>query len=209
MNKPSYYQQHRSEILPLIRATPSRVLDIGCGKGGVASTLRHHFESLSITGFDKYRDDAFDYSSAFNAFHNVDLMEEWPSIDYASFDLVLLLDVLEHLTEPQTVLRKLSTLISSETQVIVSLPNFHFYSNLYEIIRSGRFQYKDSGILDRTHVRFFGFEDAREMINEHFDVVTHIPFQLHKTTTGKLVELTLGSKYAAYQNVFLCKPKAR
>lgn len=209
MNNLSYYQQHRSEILPLIQAKPSRVLDIGCGKGGVAATLQHHFGALSITGFDKYRDDAFDYSRVFDVFHNVDLMEEWPAIDYTSFDLVLLLDVLEHLTEPEAILRRLSKLVSPQARVIISLPNFHFYSNLYEIIRSGRFQYKDSGILDRTHVRFFGFEDAREMISGHFDIETHIPFQLNRTTTSKLVELTLGNKYAAYQNVFLCKPKAR
>jgi 2-polyprenyl-3-methyl-5-hydroxy-6-metoxy-1,4-benzoquinol methylase len=207
MTKPSYYQQQRTEILGLIDTPPRKVLDIGCGKGGVASTLRHHHEGLSISGFDKYKDDAFDYSSVFDTFHNFDLTGDWPELEYGSYDLVLLLDVLEHLNEPQAILEKLSTLLAPGCRLVVSLPNFHYYSNLYEIVKSGRFQYKESGILDRTHVRFFGQQDARELISRHFEIVKFLPHQLQQTTASKLVNLTLGDKYSAYQNVFLCSKK--
>jgi len=209
MNKPSYYQQQRAEILRIIETPPTRVLDIGCGKGGVATTLRQSYKDLSISGFDKYKDDTFDYAKMFDTFHNfdLDLDGQWPEIDYSAFDLVLLLDVLEHLVDPRVVLRKLSQLISPSAKLMISLPNFHFYSNLYEIVKSGRFQYRDSGILDRTHLRFFGQVDAREMISEYFSVEKFMPHQLHSTITSKLVQLTLGDKYAAYQNVFMCGMK--
>lgn len=205
MNSPSYYQQNRTEILTLIGAAPRSVLDIGCGKGGVASMLRLNYATAQIVGFDKYRDDSFDYNAVFESFHSLDVSGEWPQIDYSGFDLVLLLDLLEHLIDPHAVLAKLSSLLTSGTQVIISLPNFHFYSNLYEIVRTGRFQYKDSGILDRTHLRFYGQEDARNLINPHFAIKTFMPhFFQPQSQLNKAVGIILGNKYAAYQNIFLC-----
>ena len=203
--KSSYYQQNRAEILNLIDAVPHDVLDIGCGKGGVASMLRENYPGLRIVGFDKFKDTSFDYSSVFNGFHNIDLSGEWPKIDYAEFDLVLMLDVLEHLVEPQTVLEKLSRFLTKGTQVIISLPNFHTYSNLYEIIKSGRFQYKESGILDSTHLRFYGKEDARDLIATYFAINAFMPHYLKpRSRLNKAMSVILGDKYSAYQNVFRC-----
>lgn len=204
-NTSSYYQQNRSEILKLINIAPRRVLDIGCGKGGVASMLRQNYSALQIVGFDKFKDDSFDYSSVFECFHNVDLSGKWPEIDYESFDLVLMLDVLEHLVDPQAILEKLSKLVAKETHVIISLPNFHAYSNLYEILKTGRFQYKESGILDRTHLRFFGQEDARDLISPHFSIDVFMPHYLQpRSRLNKAATLILGDKYSAYQNIFHC-----
>lgn len=207
-NRSSYYQHNRSEILQLIDAAPRRVLDIGCGRGGVADILRRHYPELRIVGFDKYKDDSFDYAKIFESFYNVDLSGEWPDIDYSAFDLVLLLDVLEHLVDPEAVLANLSRLAAKGTRVIVSLPNFHAYSNLYEIVKTRRFPYKDSGILDRTHLRFYGQDDARDLISPHFAVDKFLPHHLHpRSRLNKAAAVILGEKYAAYQNIFLCTAK--
>jgi trans-aconitate methyltransferase len=204
-NTSSYYQHNRSEILKLIDITPRRVLDIGCGKGGVASMLHQNYPSLRITGFDKFKDDSFEYADIFESFHNFDLSSDWPVIDYTVFDFVLMLDVLEHLIDPQSVLAKLSKLLAKGTQVIISLPNFHAYSNLYEIVKTGRFQYKDSGILDRTHLRFYGQDDARDLIRPHFSIDAFMPHHLQpRSRLNKAASVVLGTKYSAYQNVFRC-----
>lgn len=206
MNSPSaYYQQHRSEILELINVTPKRILDIGCAKGGVARMLRNNYHALEIVGFDKYKDESFNYTEIFESFHNFDLSDIWPNIDYSTFDVVLLLDVLEHLIDPESVLKKLSKLIPKKTQVIISLPNFSYYSNLYEIIRKGRFEYKDSGILDRTHLHFYGQADARDLIEKYFSINAYMPHHLKpRSRLNKLINITLGDKYSAYQNIFRC-----
>jgi 2-polyprenyl-3-methyl-5-hydroxy-6-metoxy-1,4-benzoquinol methylase len=205
----SYYQQHRAEILQLIQVPPLRILDIGCGKGGVAAMLRGRFNKVWISGFDKYKDEAFDYSTLFDSFHNVDLSGDWPDIDYTTFDLILLLDVLEHLTDPDVVLAKLARSVAPDARVIVSLPNFHAYGNLYQIIKTGRFKYEDSGTLDRTHLRFYGQQDARELIEAHFEVEAFLPHHLQpRSTLNRVAATLLGEKYAAYQNIFLCRPKA-
>lgn len=203
-----YYQQNRSEILKLIDTLPRHVLDIGCGKGGVASMLRQNFNEVSIVGFDKYKDDTFNYNDIFKSFYNFDLSNEWPDIDYSIFDYVLILDVLEHLVDPGEVLAKLARILTKGARVIISLPNFHAYSNLYEIIKSGRFPYKESGILDRTHLRFYGKEDARDLIRAHFDINTLMHHYLPpRSQLNKTIGLIFGEQYAAYQNIFLCSAK--
>jgi len=206
MNSPtSYYQQDRAEILQLIDSAPRRVLDIGCGKGGVAAMLRQNYPETKIVGFDKFREEGFDYSERFESFHNLDLTDSWPALDYTSFDLVLLLDVLEHLVSPQEVLGKLSSRLAKGTRVIVSLPNFHAYGNLYEIVKTGRFQYRDSGILDRTHIRFYGQDDARDLIKPYFSIDRFLPHHLQpRSAINRMAARILGEKYAAYQNIFLC-----
>jgi SAM-dependent methyltransferase len=206
MNSPStYYQQDRAEILDLIEAAPRRVLDIGCGKGGVAAMLQQNYPGVRIVGFDKFKDNSFDYSQRFESFHNLDLSDEWPELDYGSFDLVLLLDILEHLVEPQTVLALLARVLAKGTRVIVSLPNFHAYGNLLEIVRTGRFQYKESGILDRTHLRFYGQDDARDLVRPYFSIERYKAHHLQpRSRLNKIASVLLGERYAAYQNIFLC-----
>lgn len=205
MNNISYYQQDRSEILKLLDASPRRALDVGCGKGGAANMLLHRFPELRIVGFDKFKDDSFDYAKVFESFHNLDLEDRWPDIDYSSFDLVLLLDVLEHLADPQLVLAKLSRHLAKGTRVIVSLPNFHAYGNLYEIVKTGRFPYKESGILDRTHLRFYGQDDARDLLKPYFSIERFMPHHLQpRSWINRAASMILGEKYAAYQNIFLC-----
>jgi len=144
--------------------------------------LRKHYPEIDIVGFDKYKDKSFDYTTVFNSFYEVDLSEEWPSVNYKQFDFVLLLDVLEHLVDPQDVLVNLAKLLKPDAKIIISLPNFHNYSNLVEIVMTKRFHYKESGILDKTHVRFYGEQDARELIENNFKISEFVPHHLNPRT---------------------------
>jgi 2-polyprenyl-3-methyl-5-hydroxy-6-metoxy-1,4-benzoquinol methylase len=210
MTENSYYQQSRTEVLSLIRNQPTCVLDIGCGKGGFSKLLRAHYPEINIVGFDKYRDKSFDYDAVFDNFFEVDLSEKWPSINYEKFDFVFLLDVLEHLIAPQDVLLNLRSLLNPNAKIIISLPNFHYYSNLLELVKTKRFQYKDSGILDRTHLRFYGEQDARQLIEDIFKIEGYLPHHLYPLTfLGRFVQFTLGNAYSAYQNIYLCSQRIK
>jgi len=70
------------------------------------------------------------------------------------FDVVLLLDVLEHLKDPATVLVQARDLLADAGWVVVSLPNVAHAAVRIQLL-NGRFVYTDSGLLDRTHLRFF------------------------------------------------------
>ncbi|MCI0351146.1 MAG: class I SAM-dependent methyltransferase, partial [Acidobacteriales bacterium] len=80
-------------------------------------------------------------------------------------DLLLFLDVLEHLPNPEKLLRHLTAKLAPGGTVIVSLPNIAHLSVSIPLLVWGRFNYADAGILDRTHLRFFVRESAVALMN--------------------------------------------
>ncbi len=70
------------------------------------------------------------------------------------FDLVTYGDVLEHLLEPQDVLRETRNLLAPGGRVLISLPNIAFWTMRVKLLM-GRFEYESMGLLDYTHLRFF------------------------------------------------------
>jgi 2-polyprenyl-3-methyl-5-hydroxy-6-metoxy-1,4-benzoquinol methylase len=207
--KQGYYDQSRCEALTLLDQSPSDVLDIGCGRGGVTRELKTRYPDARSTGIDYFLDPGFDYAAVFDAFAQVDLERETLPFDVATFDLVLLLDVLEHLRNPEALLDVIVASAKPGTWLLVSLPNFHYYSNLAAIALSGRFRYSESGILDRTHMRFFGFEDAREMLSQRLEIVRTLAFNPFENVKSRLIGRLFGDRYRAYQNIFLCRKNDR
>ena len=105
-----------------------------------------------------------------------------PSLQRRKFDCVLLLDILEHLRSPESILRNCHALLESEGQIIVSVPNVaNIYVRLMLLI--GRFNYTERGILDRTHVHFYTRRTAKNLLAENgYEVVkeqmTAMPLEL-------------------------------
>jgi 2-polyprenyl-3-methyl-5-hydroxy-6-metoxy-1,4-benzoquinol methylase len=80
------------------------------------------------------------------------------------FDAVLAGDVLEHLVDPVATLRACREVLVPGGYVVVSLPNIAHVDVALSLV-AGRFPYRDEGLLDRTHLRFF----TRDTIGELFD----------------------------------------
>lgn len=200
-----YYDHSRPEALDLLPTCPSKILDIGCGRGGVTRELKARCPQARSVGLDLFLDPANDYAAIFDDFAQIDLERDALPVSVGTFDLILLLDVLEHLRDPETLLTRLVDAAQEGCYFLVSLPNFHYYSNLLTIVRSGRFSYDDAGILDRTHVRFFGFEDAKEMLSRRLEIVRTLAFNPFENAKSRIVGRIFGDRYRAYQNIFLCK----
>lgn len=202
-----YYDHSRQEALDLLATCPNRILDIGCGRGGVTRELKRRCPQAKSVGLDLHLDPEYDYAAIFEEFAQVNLDRDALPVDISSFDLILLLDVLEHLREPETLVSHIASKARDGCYVLVSLPNFHYYSNLMAIVRSGRFPYEDSGILDRTHVRFFGFDDARDLLSPYFEIQRTLRFNPFENGKSRLIGRLFGDRYRAYQNIFLCQKK--
>ena len=71
-----------------------------------------------------------------------------------TYDLILLLDVLEHLDEPSDILKRLTKLLNDGGYMLISLPNVAHHSVLAPLLLKREFEYNDAGILDRTHGGF-------------------------------------------------------
>ena len=81
------------------------------------------------------------------------------------FDVILFLDILEHLKDPLTVLRGALDLFSDRGHVVISLPNVAHAAMRAQLL-SGHFSYTPTGLLDNTHLRFFDPTSVHQFLRD-------------------------------------------
>jgi 2-polyprenyl-3-methyl-5-hydroxy-6-metoxy-1,4-benzoquinol methylase len=159
----AYFHFVRGEIAPLLPASASYIVDVGCGAGGTLAWLKKLYPQAHTVGLEGNASLAEELAVNSDEFHIVDLNGDLPKI--GSPDLLLFLDVLEHLPNPEKLLMRLTAQLAPGGTVIVSLPNIAHLSVSIPLLVWGRFNYADAGILDRTHLRFFVRESAVALMN--------------------------------------------
>lgn len=143
-----------------------RVLDVGCGNGGLLAKLRND-KNCSVSGLDREPHPHLRIPP--EAFHAIDLetglgqLEE--EVRRFRPDVVLLMDVLEHLVEPERCLRTLAGSLSGNARLLISMPNAAGASIALRLL-SDDFTYQPAGLLDRTHLRFFTLETVSRLLGE-------------------------------------------
>jgi len=154
-----YYAQH-------FVGRDQEVLDIGCGVGFFAALLKE--SGNRVSGVDALPHTA--EHRALDEYFAIDLIESGGRLPVElgsrRFDCVLLLDVLEHLTEPGRLLCEARRTLREHGRLIVSLPNVANITVRIAILL-GRFNYAERGILDRTHLRFFTRRTSRRLLEEN------------------------------------------
>ena len=133
----------------------SRVLDLGTGSGALGKHLRDH-AGCSVDGVTINEQEAAIARPHYRRIEIADLeREDWSSaFSGEQYDFIVCADVLEHLRRPETTLKACRTLLAPAGQVLISVPNAA-YSGLVAELLNGDFTYRDEGLLDRTHLRFF------------------------------------------------------
>ncbi len=139
-----------------------RVLDVGCAEGANADVLRAR-GATQLAGIEL--DEAF-AAKARERYDEVVVGRVPDDLEWAdeSFDTVLCYDILEHLYDPWGVTRQLARLLQPGGHMHVSLPNARSKELWLPLLREGRFRYRPEGIMDVTHLRFFGRRDAIDMV---------------------------------------------
>ena len=100
-------------------------------------------------------------------------MDTWYcNLQSEKYDYVISLDVLEHLENPEHVLKNLKNLLKESGKILLSVPNLAHNAVILELLQNN-FHYHDLGLLDRTHVHFFAYESMIKMIE---DVQLHINY---------------------------------
>ena len=128
-----------------------------------------------------------------------------------SYDVVVLADVLEHLPEPLSALKRVVTLQSEKTEFWISVPNIANISIRIGLL-FGIFNYQSAGILDQTHLHFYTRYSLRQMmqaagLSEIELVTTPIPLTLvhsffRVTYFGKLLCLFLAKVTQLFPTIF-------
>jgi 2-polyprenyl-3-methyl-5-hydroxy-6-metoxy-1,4-benzoquinol methylase len=142
------------------------VLDIGCGEGFMAAELKAN--GNRVVGIDSLP--SAGEETALDQYVSADLDQDitpaLQRLNRKKFDRLLLLDVLEHLRRPDVLLRQCGSVLRDNGRIIVSLPNVANITVRLALL-TGHFTYTERGILDRTHVRFFTWRTARQLLEDN------------------------------------------
>lgn len=137
------------------RVAAPRVLDVGAGAGANVRALRALCPRLHVTAIEPNPRAAALLRAACDTVHEAELGTWLERGHEGAFDAVVLSDVVEHVANP---VEFLSGLVAHpglrDALFLVSVPNYAVWYNRL-LTLAGRFEYAESGLYDRTHLRFF------------------------------------------------------
>ena len=202
--RPEYYENARSDILQLLPAESHKVLEIGCGTGNTLVKLRNLGRARWVGGIELNGIAAEKARKHINRIWVGDV-NDWLDAkngpaEESPFDVILCLDVLEHLVDPWTLTVRLANILKPGGSIIAVLPNIRFYKVVLKLLFEGQWEYEESGVLDSTHLRFFTrstmiamFEQAGLQVKVATPVANMKPWRnkwiLNKLTGGQLLDI--------------------
>jgi 2-polyprenyl-3-methyl-5-hydroxy-6-metoxy-1,4-benzoquinol methylase len=152
------------------------VLEVGSGPGSITKQLKAT-GACTITALE-IDPVAIELVKPFcDAVYSADLnANDWEKVlGGQKFEVVLAADVLEHVYDPLAVLNKMASLVSDGGRVVLSLPHVG-HSAVAACLLLEDFDYRDWGLLDRTHIRFFGLKNIQALVQNAGLVITRAEF---------------------------------
>ena len=160
MAVPDYYDRVNPDLLRVIPPNARTVLEIGCGTGAMADQYQRMNPKVRYVGVEMNPEAAEIARGRLDRVVVGDvasLSDEEIGLEPGSCDVLVFGDVLEHMIDPWSVLKRLATLLGEGGQAVACIPNVQHWSVILELLR-GRFEYQAEGLMDRTHMRFFAAE---------------------------------------------------
>jgi len=162
VHDPVYFGHARPEVLAMVPATARRVLDIGCGAGRLGEALKARQEARVV---------GIELNEAAAMAARLRLDEVWVGdierldLDFppGSFDAIVCGDILEHLRDPDRLLRRARGWLGPDGQFVTSIPNVRHHSVVRSLLE-GNWTYESAGLLDRDHVRFFTRREIEKLL---------------------------------------------
>lgn len=161
-----YYGNQRSEMLQYVNTTSKNILDVGCGYGGFLELVKENISDIETWGIEVVEEVSGHLNNRFDFVLNGSVENQLENLPDQYFDTIVFNDVLEHLLYPTDVLLSLKKKLSIEGQIVSSIPNVIYARNIYNMIAKKDWKYEDSGILDKTHFRFFTKKSIIRMFEE-------------------------------------------
>ncbi len=166
MQSTPVHDHHNPELLNFIPSGSISLIEIGCSSGALARAYKTQLPGCHYLGVEvdaayaelakRYCDDCLvlDIESAPDSF--------WQ--DQSERDCWIFGDTLEHLKDPWTVLRRIRDVISRKGVVVACIPNAQHWT-LQAKLSVGDFRYQESGLMDKTHLRWFTRQTIIELLD--------------------------------------------
>lgn len=204
-----------SSCIKKSRADEFSVLEVGCDCGANLLDIRNNFPNAKLYGAEINPNAARLAALFADRVDAVNIEEETLEFPEKSLDYIIFGDVLEHLRDPEKALLKCGRLLKPAGRIIASIPNVMNIAVVQELLR-GNFTYQNYGLLDKTHIHMFTFNEIVRMFGNagyDFDGILTVCFPLSKEQEeliGKLTALVPeGEKfmYETFQYLVIAKRK--
>ena len=154
--------------------TDSTVLDLGCGSGALGKYLTETKSCIcdGLTWSEAEAEHARPHyrSVVVDNLETSDLLSHFPKQQY---DYIVCADVLEHLSRPERIVNTCRSLLAPGGKLLISVPNAAYCGLIAELMQ-GEFKYREEGLLDRTHLRFFTRRSLSRFIHENQWQLEHL-----------------------------------
>jgi SAM-dependent methyltransferase len=167
MNQTPAHDNHNPDLLGLIPVKAAKLIEIGCSYGALAREFKKisphcHYIGVEI---DSHYSELAKRHCDLNYITDIESVDETFWAEHSDRDCWIFGDTLEHLKNPWIVLKKIRQVIPKFGSVVVCIPNVQHWS-IQVKLSIGDFRYQDSGLLDKTHLRWFTRQTMIEMFHQ-------------------------------------------
>ena len=156
-----YYQERRSEMQSFVPKDAKMLLDVGCSEGYFGQDVKAR-QSCEIWGVEMMPKAAAVAAQHLDRVITLPFGEEL-RLPENHFDCIIFNDCLEHMEDPEPALQYTRRLLKPGGRVIASIPNMRYFPVAWDLLVRGEWEYKEFGVMDRTHLRFFTRTSIRKM----------------------------------------------
>lgn len=174
-NLPLDYMSTREDVAGMVPAGANDILDVGCAAGALGMRLGER--GCQVTGIEinpRLARLASEVLAIVVEGDAAEILRTGRGLSAAGYDCIIFADCLEHLAQPDDVLRDAITRLRPRGLVVVSLPNVRHWDTIYNLAVRGVWPSRNVGIHDRTHLRYFTRKDAVLLLESCGLVVEHV-----------------------------------
>ena len=189
----SYFDQINRDLLGRIPQNASTVLEVGCGSGALGHAYKMINPSAQYLGIELMQEPAKLAATRLDQVWCMDVEDDQTRFEFPdgvqSIDALVYGDVLEHLKDPGKVLREHVKWLSQDGVVVACIPNVQYWKVIYKLLQ-GSWPQDDSGIFDKTHLRWFTRSSIVELFKRsELNVTSLRPRIFHLDKAKKFVAL--------------------
>lgn len=167
MQQTPVHDQHNPDLLSMLQPNISKILEVGCSSGALAREYKKMAPLVHYTGIEidvEYSELARKHCDRVYTL-NIDDVPEYFWEMHSDINCWIFGDTLEHLKDPWKVLSKINKFIPKDGCVLACIPNMQHWS-IQARLSIGDLRYQESGLLDRTHLRWFTRQTIHEMFSQ-------------------------------------------